>query len=278
MVTEGILTAVGEKRGRKYSLNKSGLCYHKYDKYFNIGRCKMNIEITIGGLSKRYGKFIALNDVSLKIRPGVFGLLGRNGAGKTTLLRVLATLLPKTSGLVTVCGVDISETKTLRPLIGYLPQEFSFYPNMFVDEALDYLGLLSGVSKDVRKEKIPELLNRVNLFDDRKKRIRALSGGMKRRFGMAQAIIHDPAVLIVDEPTSGLDPVERVRFRTMFGDIAENRIVVLSTHIVEDVEKLCDHLAILDKGFVVFDGAVTDLIKGSATLEEAYLKLIGEEL
>ncbi|MDR1292761.1 MAG: ABC transporter ATP-binding protein [Clostridiales Family XIII bacterium] len=236
----------------------------------------MNIEIITDGLSKRYGKFLALDDVSLKIGPGVFGLLGRNGAGKTTLLRILATLLPKTGGMATVCGADISETKTLRPLIGYLPQEFSFYPNMFVDEALDYLGLLSGVSRDVRKERIPELLNRVNLFDERRKRIRALSGGMKRRFGMAQAIIHNPAVLIVDEPTSGLDPVERVRFRAMLGDMAENRIVILSTHIVEDVEKLCDHLAILDKGAVVFDGVVTGLTKGGATLEEAYLQLIGE--
>ncbi|MDR2162700.1 MAG: ABC transporter ATP-binding protein [Clostridiales Family XIII bacterium] len=236
----------------------------------------MSSEIVIDKLYKSYGRSPALKDVTLTIGPGIFGLLGRNGAGKTTLLRILATLLPKTAGAVTVCGTDISRAKDIRPMIGYLPQEFSFYPGMNVYEALDYLGLLSGMGGASRAERIPEVLERVNLQGERNKRIRALSGGMKRRFGMAQAILHDPAVLIVDEPTTGLDPVERVRFRNMLKDTAGERIVILSTHIVEDVEKLCDHLAVLDHGAVVFSGSVPDFTAGAGTLEDAYMQIIGE--
>ena len=177
----------------------------------------MSATIEVKNLNQYYGKKQALNDVNLTIRTGMFGLLGRNGAGKTTLMKVIATLLPRSEGEV---------TPEVRRIVGYLPQDFSMYPNMSVYEAMDYMGVLSGLSREQRRQRIPELLLRVNLQDDRRKKVRALSGGMKRRLGIAQAILHDPEVLIVDEPTAGLDPEERVRFRNLLCEIAEDRIAV----------------------------------------------------
>ena len=188
------------------------------------GRVKfMSAEIRIQNLNQYYGKKQALKDINLTIETGMFGLLGRNGAGKTTLMKVLATLLPKSEAQISVCGRNIEEAKKIRQITGYLPQEFSMYPNMTVYEAMDYLGVLSGLSRKRRKRKIPELLERVNLQNDQKKRVKALSGGMKRRLGIAQAILHNPRILIVDEPTAGLDPEERVRFRNLLCEIAEER-------------------------------------------------------
>lgn len=226
------------------------------------GRVKfMSAEIRIQNLNQYYGKKQALKDINLTIETGMFGLLGRNGAGKTTLMKVLATLLPKSEGQISICGRNIEEAKKIRQITGYLPQEFSMYPNMTVYEAMDYLGVLSGLSRKRRKRKIPELLERVNLQNDQKKRVKALSGGMKRRLGIAQAILHNPRILIVDEPTAGLDPEERVRFRNLLCEIAEERIVILSTHIVGDVEATCEQIAVLDEGELIYQGSVSALIE-----------------
>lgn len=220
----------------------------------------MSTTIKIQNLNQYYGKKQALKDVNLTIETGMFGLLGRNGAGKTTLMKVLAALLPKTEGQVYVCGKDISRAQEVRKITGYLPQEFSMYPNMTVYEAMDYLGVLSGLPKNLRKQRIPMLLERVNLQDDRRKKVKALSGGMKRRLGIAQAVLHNPEVLIVDEPTAGLDPEERVRFRNLLCEIAEKRIVILSTHIVGDIEATCENIAVLDEGEIIYRGTVSELV------------------
>lgn len=220
----------------------------------------MKTEIVIKGLNKSYGKKQALRNVDMRIERGMFGLLGRNGAGKTTLMKVLSTLLEKDSGKVKVCGIPVEHAAEIRKITGYLPQEFSMYPNMKVYETMDYLGVLSGLTKAQRKERIPLLLERVNLSDNAGTRVRALSGGMKRRLGIAQAILHDPKVLIVDEPTAGLDPEERVRFRNLLSEIAEDRIVILSTHIVGDVEATCEEIAVIDQGRILFRGTVEELL------------------
>lgn len=221
----------------------------------------MDTEIVLKDLSKCYGKKQALHHVNLTIPQGMFGLLGPNGAGKTTLMKIISTLLPKTSGEVKVCGVDIEQKKEIRGMIGYLPQDFSMYGNMTAYEAMDYLGVLSDMKKQERKERIPFLLEKVNLSDDHRTKVKAMSGGMRRRLGIAQAILHDPKVLIVDEPTAGLDPEERVRFRNLLCEIAEDRIVILSTHIVGDIEATCENIAILNQGELLFQGTVTGLLE-----------------
>ena len=190
----------------------------------------------------------------------MFGLLGRNGAGKTTLMKTLATLHQKKSGNITVCGVPIENTKEIRSMTGYLPQDFSMYPTMTVEESLDYLGILSGMTKDIRQNRIDVLLKRVNLTEHKHKKVKALSGGMKRRLGIAQALLHDPQVLIVDEPTAGLDPEERIRFRNLLCEVAEERIVILSTHIVGDIEATCEDISIMNNGRILWQGTVSELI------------------
>ena len=211
----------------------------------------MDTKIVIKNLSKNYGKKQALKNVDLTIRQGMFGLLGPNGAGKTTLMKIIATLLQKTEGDMRVCGIDINNDREIRRIIGYLPQDFSMYGNMSVYEAMDYLGVLSGLSRQQRKDRIPSLLEQVNLTDDVKTKVRAMSGGMRRRLGIAQALIHDPKVLIVDEPTAGLDPEERVRFRNLLSETAKDRVVILSTHIVGDVEATCEDIAVLNRDIMI---------------------------
>lgn len=235
----------------------------------------MKTEISINNLSKSYGKKQALKNVTLHIETGMFGLLGRNGAGKTTLMRILATILSKGNGDVSICGFDINKSKEIRKLIGYLPQDFSMYPNMTVYDAMDYLGLLSEVGGKERREKIPALLKKVNLHDCHKVKVKALSGGMKRRLGIAQTLLHDPKIIIVDEPTAGLDPEERVRFRELLCEIADKRIVILSTHIVEDIEKTCEKIAVLKNGEVIFNGLLSAFIGVEDNLENAYIKHMG---
>lgn len=220
----------------------------------------MSTTIKIRNLNQYYGKKQALRDINLTIETGMFGLLGRNGAGKTTLMKVIATLLPRSEGEVSVCGRSTLRPREVRKIVGYLPQDFSMYPNMTVYETMDYLGVLSGLSRAKRRQRIPELLSQVNLQGDRRKKVKALSGGMKRRLGIAQAILHNPKVLIVDEPTAGLDPEERVRFRNLLCEIAQERIVILSTHIVGDIEATCEDIAVLDEGSVIYQGTVTELI------------------
>lgn len=220
----------------------------------------MNIEIK--GLTKNYGKKTALDNVDLNIEKGMFGLLGPNGAGKTTLMRILTTLIQKTEGDISIQGVDISKKRKIRQMIGYLPQDFSVYPALTVYEAMDYLSLLSNIGpKSKRKKLILDLLEKVNLEDHLKTKVKALSGGMKRRLGIAQALINNPNLLIVDEPTAGLDPEERIRFRNLLRDFSDDRIVILSTHIVEDVEFTCEDLAILKEGQILYKGKSRDLIK-----------------
>lgn len=221
----------------------------------------MDTTIKITDLSKNFGSKQALKNISLDINQGMFGLLGPNGAGKTTLMKIISTLLKKNSGEVIVCGIPVEKSSEIRGLIGYLPQDFSMYGNMNAYEALDYLATLSGMKKNERKTKVPELLEKVNLLEQRKTKVKAMSGGMKRRLGIAQSMIHDPKVIIVDEPTAGLDPEERVRFRNLLCEIAKDRIVLLSTHIVGDIEATCEEIAVLNQGEIVFRGTVRELLK-----------------
>lgn len=221
----------------------------------------MATEITLKNVNKYYGKNHALKDINLTIEKGMFGLLGRNGAGKTTLMKVLATLLTPNSGEITVCDIPIEMASNVRSITGYLPQDFSMYGNMKVYEAMDYFGVLSGLKKQERKNKIPMLLEQVNLQNNANTKVKAMSGGMRRRLGIAQAILHDPKVLIVDEPTAGLDPEERVRFRNLLCEIAEERIVILSTHIVGDIEATCENIAVLDEGKIIYQGTVASLLE-----------------
>lgn len=220
----------------------------------------METGIRLEGVCKYYGKKQALKDVTMTIPSGMFGLLGRNGAGKTTLMKILATLHRADVGKVSVCGVDVKNSAEIRNMTGYLPQDFSMYGNMGAYEAMDYLGTLSGLSKRERKERIPKLLEKVNLSRNYRTKVKAMSGGMRRRLGIAQAILNNPKVLIVDEPTAGLDPEERVRFRNLLCEIAEERIVILSTHIVGDVEATCENIAVLDEGSLKFAGTVEELL------------------
>jgi ABC-type multidrug transport system, ATPase component len=221
----------------------------------------MECNIIIRDVNKSYGKKKALDNVNLTIEKGMFGLLGRNGAGKTTLMKAISTILTISSGEINVCGIDTKNSKKIRELIGYLPQDFSMYGNMSAYDALDYLGVLSGLDKRTRQERIPKLLEKVNLQGNHRTRVKAMSGGMRRRLGIAQAILNDPKVVIVDEPTAGLDPEERVRFRNLLSEIAEDRIVILSTHIVGDIEATCEKIAVLNQGQIIYQGTVTQLLE-----------------
>lgn len=219
------------------------------------------MEIVIKNLSKNYGRKAALKNVSVTIHSGMYGLLGRNGAGKTSLMRILATLSVPSGGEVSMNGIPINETGKIREIVGYLSQNFSFYRNMSVYDAMDYLGLLSNLPDKIRKERIASLLEQVNLKENMRTKIKALSEGMKQRLGIAQALLHDPQILIVDEPTAGLDPEERIRFRNMLSEFAEDRIVILSTHISSDVETSCENIGVLDNGKMIWNGAAEELIK-----------------
>lgn len=219
------------------------------------------MEIVINNLSKNYGKKTALENVSVTIHSGMYGLLGRNGAGKTSLMRILATLSVPSSGEISMNDIPIKETAKIREIVGYLPQDFSFYRNMSVYDAMDYLGLLSSIPDKVRKERISALLEQVNLKENMRTKVKALSGGMKRRLGIAQALLHNPQILIVDEPTAGLDPEERIRFRNLLSEFAEDRIVILSTHISSDVESSCENIGVLDNGRMIWCGGTEELVK-----------------
>ena len=215
--------------------------------------------IEIEDLCQSYGRKVAVDHLTLHIPRGMFGLLGPNGAGKTTLMRTIAALMRCQQGAVTVCGASVQKPAAVRPHIGYLPQDFALYPNMTAEGALQYLGLLSGLSAACRRARIPALLEQMNLAEQAHKRVRALSGGMLRRLGIAQALLHDPEVLILDEPTAGLDPEERVRLRALLGELAEQKTVLLSTHVVGDIEASCGEVAVMDGGRLVYRGAVEAL-------------------
>lgn len=216
--------------------------------------------IVIEKVTKRYrgAKHDALHEVSLTIEHGIFGLLGPNGAGKTTLLRILATLIAPTMGKVLVEGVNVvNKPSRIRPLIGYVPQEYALYPHLTTWEFLDYMGALSGLRC---RQRIEEVLAQVGLSSAARRRLGTLSGGMKQRVAIAQALLHEPRILLVDEPTAGLDPTERVRFRNLLAEIGLRRIVLLSTHIVEDAAATCKQIAVLNQGQIAFLGDVGDLI------------------
>ena len=222
------------------------------------------MQITIRRLSKRYsGGHYALRDVDLEIGSGMFGLLGPNGAGKTTLIRILVTLLKPSSGEVLIDHLDLQRDRArIRRLVGYLPQEFGNFPKLAVWEFLDYVAALGGKRrKKARVEKVDRLLEEVGLFDVRDRLASKLSGGMKRRLGIAQTLIDDPTILVVDEPTVGLDPQERLRFRNLLADLARQDIaIVLSTHIVGDISSTCTSVALLNAGRIVFRGSPDELI------------------
>ncbi|AEE91073.1 Sulfate-transporting ATPase [Tepidanaerobacter acetatoxydans Re1] len=214
-------------------------------------------------LTKKYNrKVTALNHVSLSIDTGVFGLLGKNGSGKTTLMRILTTLLTPTDGKVSILGMDAvkANQEEIKRNIGYLPQEFGFYKDFTVYEIMQYMCFLRGTEKAMQKALIHDALEQVNLLDHSKKKYKQLSGGMKRRVGLAQAIMHSPPILIVDEPTAGVDPEERINIRKLLSTYAENHAVLFSTHIVEDIEYTCNKLAVLDGGNLLFTGALDELL------------------
>lgn len=219
------------------------------------------MEIQITSLKKVYGKKNALDGITFSVGNGMFGLIGRNGAGKTTLMRILATLSRPSGGQVTFDGIPLEDTKKIRSFIGYLPQEFSLYQDMSVLEIMRYLAALSDIPEKTCRERIPRLLQQVNLWDDRTKKAGKLSGGMKRRLGIAQALLDDPQVLIVDEPTAGLDPEERLRFYTLLDEFSGSRTVVVSSHIMSDIEAVCENVAVLDAGRLLFAGTVVELAK-----------------
>jgi ABC-type multidrug transport system ATPase subunit len=225
------------------------------------------MQLTIRNLSKRYANGVqALAGVSLDVPPGMFGLLGPNGAGKSTLMRTLATLQSADSGSATLGDIDVlKEPERVRGVLGYLPQDFGVYPKVSAIELLDHLARLKGMADSrSRRETVDALLHRVNLFDVRKQRLGGFSGGMRQRFGIAQALIGNPKLVIVDEPTAGLDPEERVRFHNLLADIASDVVVMLSTHIVSDVEDLCAQFAVIDKGEVLLCGRPDDYVASLA--------------
>ncbi|MDU0995399.1 MAG: ABC transporter ATP-binding protein, partial [Staphylococcus lugdunensis] len=218
--------------------------------------------IVIKDVNKTYDrKTYALKNINLEINNGMFGILGRNGSGKSTLMNMLSTILQQSSGTIEINNISLTQTKQIRKMIGYLPQDFDFYPNMKVKETLYYLGFLSGIPKANLKINVAASLEKVNLVEHQNKKVKSLSGGMKKRLGIAQAIIHNPQVLIVDEPTAGLDPEERVRLRHLLSNLAKDKIVIISTHIVSDIESTCENIAILDKGVIAYKGSIKNLIE-----------------
>ena len=224
----------------------------------------MSLELRIEGLSKTYSNGVkALQDVALTIPTGMFGLLGPNGAGKSTLMRTIATLQEADSGSITLGNIDVLRQKDeVRRVLGYLPQEFGVYPRVTAEALLDHFAILKGIHKrSERREIVAALLRRTNLYDVRKQNLGTFSGGMRQRFGIAQALLGNPRLIIVDEPTAGLDPGERVRFHNLLAEIGENVIVILSTHIVEDVSDLCSRMAIISGGRVLVEGDPSEAMR-----------------
>jgi len=244
------------------------------------------LKLTIEGVGKKYkGDVWGVRDFSLELQPGILGLLGPNGAGKSTLMRILATITKPTTGTVTWDGINIAKRPDLlRSVLGYLPQDFGVYPNLSAVEFLEYMAALKGLSAKAARRRIDELIQEVNLTEARKRPLGGFSGGMRQRVGIAQALLNDPQLLIVDEPTAGLDPEERVRFRHLLTDLAGERIVILSTHIVSDVEATVTEIALVRKGTLLqhaspeellraVEGKIWEWVIPSAELQEARERL-----
>jgi len=220
------------------------------------------MELLLDQLTKHYGSKTAVEQVSAALEPGVYGLLGANGAGKTTLMRMMCAILEATSGEVYLDGKNIvTMGADYRNVLGYLPQDFGYYPGYTAAEFLMYISALKGIPKKIAKKRSRELLEEVGLSNVADKKIRTFSGGMKQRVGIAQALLNQPDILILDEPTAGLDPKERVRFRNLLSDYAGDKIVILSTHIVSDIEAIADEVLLMKNGKFVLQGAVPDLIR-----------------
>lgn len=219
------------------------------------------MELQMVNVTRKFGEFCAVDDLNLTITNGVYGLLGVNGAGKTTFMRMICTLLPPTSGQILCDGKDIFQMDgEYRNLLGYLPQEFGFYPDFTVKDYLMYIASLKGIRPMVAGKRVKELLEQVGLTKAANKKMKKLSGGMKRRTGIAQAMLNNPKILILDEPTAGLDPSERVRFRNLISELSEERIVILSTHIVSDIEYIANEIWLMKEGQIVQQGNLDDMI------------------
>lgn len=222
--------------------------------------------LILDGLTKTFSSFPAVNNLSYTMDTGVYGLLGVNGAGKTTLMRMLCTLLTPTSGTITWDGQDIfSLGSAYRNLLGYLPQDFGYYPDFSVQDYLLYIASIKGLRPATARQRMQSLLEQVGLTQVRRQKMKKLSGGMKRRAGIAQAMLNDPKILILDEPTAGLDPKERIRFRNLISELAENRLVLLSTHIISDVEYIADQILLMKDGSLVHHGTSQQLLAAAPT-------------
>lgn len=230
------------------------------------------MELSIDRLTKQYQNKIAVDRISLRLNTGIYGLLGANGAGKTTLMRMVCGILKPTSGTITFDGIDVSEER-YRSMLGYLPQDFGYYPEFTGEDFLLYMAALKGMRKPQARRKTVELLKLVSLHDVAKKKIKTYSGGMKQRLGIAQALLNQPKLLVLDEPTAGLDPKERVRFRDLIKELGKDSIVLLSTHIVSDIEHIADDILMMKSGQLIYQGKWTDK---SGNLEEFYLKQFEE--
>lgn len=226
------------------------------------------MKLTIDRVSKQYKNLIAVDRISANLEKGVYGLLGANGAGKTTLMRMICGILKPTGGTISYDGIDVSE-EAYRAILGYLPQDFGYYPEFSAADFLLYLAALKGIPKAQAKRKAEELLELVSLQDVRHKKVKTFSGGMKQRLGIAQALLNEPKLLVLDEPTAGLDPKERVRFRELIENLGKESIVLLSTHIVSDVEHVADEILMMREGQLIYQGK-WDGRKGD--LEEFYLQ------
>lgn len=230
------------------------------------------MELVLDRVSKQYQNKIAVDRVSLRLKPQVIGLLGANGAGKTTLMRMICGVLQPTGGTIRLDGLEASDER-YRDILGYLPQNFGYYPSFTGREFLMYMAALKGLDKKNANRKCEELLKLVNLEHAANKKIRTYSGGMKQRLGIAQAILNDPKILILDEPTAGLDPKERVRFRNLIAELGKDAIVILSTHIVSDVEHIANRILMMKDGQFIFDGSLDEV---GEDLEEFYLENFAE--